>query len=233
MFSFSLTLAIAPAILLAIYFYKKDPRPEPKKMIVLAFILGFVVVIILFILFSIIDLDSIEKSKNPWVRAFLKSFVTASFIEELFKFLVFAIFIFNSKYFDEISDGIIYMAIISLGFACLENIIYSFDDIITGFIRAFTAVPGHALWSGIMGYYFGLAKFSKHKVSLILVGLFIGILYHGLYDFVIFASIEKELANDYFWMSFLIVPLLIIGFFHIHRLLKKAKKMDDMNISSI
>jgi protease PrsW len=220
----SIALAVAPAILLTIYFYKKDSlKPEPKKMIVFAFLAGIASTIPAII--AGMWLNFLENTPNAWAGVFVQSFITAALVEELSKFLLFRLFIYGNKNFDEITDGIVYMAIISLGFACFENILYSAGDLSTGIIRAVTAVPGHAFWSGIMGYYFALAKRKgKGSGSLIIKGLGLGILYHGLYDFVLFAGINPGLEGDWSWLSFCIFPILILCAVHLHRLLKKARE---------
>ena len=164
------------------------------------------------------------------MAAFMEAFITAALVEEVSKMAVLVLFIFMNKYFDEITDGIIYMAIISLNFTCFENVLYSTGNLLTGFIRAFTAVPGHAIWSGIMGYYIGLARMEKNrKTSLFIQGLFGGVLYHGIYDFVLFAGIKEELTTHYSWFVFLIFPILIIGAIHLKALLKKALSQDKEN----
>jgi RsiW-degrading membrane proteinase PrsW (M82 family) len=222
----SVVLAIVPALLLVWYFYCRDSlRKEPKGMIFFAFFLG-IVSILPAIIFAL-ALGFLETMKNPWLLAFIEAFITAALVEEISKMAMLRIFIFNNKNFDEITDGIIYMAIISLGFACFENIFYSVNDITTALVRAFTAVPGHALWSGVMGYYVGLGKMQKNKKSsLFLKGLALGIFYHGAYDFVLFAGTKDELASEFFWLVFLIFPILIICAIHLHRLLRKALKQD-------
>ncbi|MBN2442101.1 MAG: PrsW family intramembrane metalloprotease [Spirochaetales bacterium] len=225
----SIGLAILPALLLILYFYRKDKlKKEPKGMIIKAFFLG-----VLSIVPAVavgLGLTYVLKSDNPWISVFIQSFIIAGLIEELSKYFVFRIGIYKNKHFDEIVDGIVYMAIISLGFACLENIMYSAGDITTGILRAFTAVPGHAIWSGIMGFYFGLALTNKEKqTSLFLRGIFWGVLYHGGYDFVLFAGIDPVLRESYSWLVFLIFPILIVGAIHVNVLIKKALKLDGEN----
>jgi len=53
-------------------------------------------------------------------------------------------------------------------------------------LRAFTAVPAHAIFAIIMGYFMGKAKFSSHRVFNNLMGLFLAIVFHGAYDFFLF-----------------------------------------------
>jgi len=224
----SFVLAVLPAILLVLYFQKKDSlKPEPPHMLWGAFGLGAISVIPAVIIGLIFE--SLEYSENIWISLFMQSFVTAALFEEVSKFAVFRIVIYKNKHFDEVTDGIIYMAIVSLGFACFENVMYSVDDIFTGLLRAFTAVPGHAIWSGIMGYYIGRARFSKQsEFGLIFAGLFLGILYHGAYDFVLFTGTNEALSEDYSLIALLIIPILILGVIHLHILLKKSKAIDKV-----
>ena len=89
------------------------------------------------------------------------AFVVAGFTEELMKYLAFYFFFWQERNFNEKFDGIIYAVYISLGFAAVENILYVFSGGMgVGFVRAFTAVPAHALFGISMGYYFGLARFD-------------------------------------------------------------------------
>lgn len=229
----NLLIAVAPAILLVMYFYRKDSlKKEPKRLIVFTFFMGCVSVIPAVVMGLLLQFTEIFP--NPWISSFAQAFITASFVEELAKLLILRIFIFNNKNFDEIMDGIVYMAILSLGFACLENVLYSIDNIAVGLLRAFTAVPGHAIWSGLIGYYVGLAKYKKMNVSsksstfkFFGIGLVIGIIYHGVYDFVLFTGSHAELTDEYGWLVFLIVPVLIGGALHLRMLIKKAKKRDQ------
>ena len=67
-------------------------------------------------------------------------------------------------------DGIVYGVTVSLGFATLENIYYVFagfdDPLGVAYLRAFSAVPAHALFGVFMGYYFMKYSFIKRKNSL-------------------------------------------------------------------
>ena len=59
-----------------------------------------------------------------------------------------------------------------MGFATLENVLYVYNyGFSTGVLRAFTAVPAHATFAILMGYFMGKAKFSKNRIQLNLLGL--------------------------------------------------------------
>ena len=71
----------------------------------------------------------------------------------------------------------------------IENVLYVFQyGISTGITRAFTAVPAHATFGILMGYFMGKAKFSKNKMKFNLIGLLIATFFHGAYDFFLFIN---------------------------------------------
>jgi RsiW-degrading membrane proteinase PrsW (M82 family) len=125
------------------------------------------------------------KATNPFVMAGLEGFIAAALPEELFKFLVVWLYCSRHKAFDEPMDGLVYGATASLGFAALENLIYTTTTtsmwVVVG--RAVTAVPLHACLGAIMGYYVARAKFGRGGFGGMLYGLFVAYVLHGLYDF--------------------------------------------------
>ena len=91
--------------------------------------------------------------------------------------------------FNEPFDGIVYAVMVSMGFAALENILYTFQyGFGVGVTRAFTAVPAHATFVIIMGYFMGKAKFSNNRIKFNLLGLLFATLFHGSYDFFLFIN---------------------------------------------
>jgi RsiW-degrading membrane proteinase PrsW (M82 family) len=74
---------------------------------------------------------------------------------------------------------------VSMGFATVENILYVYEGgLSTAWLRMFTAVPMHAVFAIVMGYYLGIQKYFGTKGSAIM-GLLYATLLHGLYDFVL------------------------------------------------
>jgi len=115
------------------------------------------------------------------------AFMAVAFSEEASKFIALRWFAYPKKEFDEPFDGITYSVMISMGFATIENCLYLYNDqgFSTGIHRMFTAVPGHASFAVVMGYYVGLSKFS-HKNYPQWIGLLAAIVLHGLYDACLF-----------------------------------------------
>ncbi len=74
-----------------------------------------------------------------------------------------------------------------MGFASIENVVYllqSNDPVTLGLLRMFTAIPAHATFGILMGYFAGLARFNPAKKGTYLaLGLLAGVVFHGSYDF--------------------------------------------------
>lgn len=133
-------------------------------------------------------------------------FIVVAFSEELVKIGMLLAYPFPHPFFNEPMDGIVYSMMIGMGFAVVENIIYASNyGMETILVRAFTAVPAHAIFAVFMGYFIGLAKFhAASKWRLIGFGFAIAIFIHGVYDFFI-------LQQYYDWLMGLGLITIIIG----------------------
>ena len=185
----SLPAAIIPAWLLMRYFINSDRFPEPEAIIRKTFLYGVAIVIpvLLFALpISVFENSPVIKS-SAFNAAVFSAFVTAAIPEEFFKFIVLKYYCAKQKEFDEPMDGIVYGVVASLGFATLENILYVINGGLgVAIMRAFTAVPAHAAFGAIMGYYFSKTHFQSKKVSFLSMALIFPTILHGLYDFFLF-----------------------------------------------
>jgi len=180
--------AIVPVFIIIVYIYVKDKyEKEPKRLLLGNFALGAVVsVLITTILYIIIDrlfpLDSASIFQQ-----FIKAFVVVALVEEFSKYVIVRYVAQPNKAFNEPFDGNIYAVMVSMGFAATENIMYVMDGGLgVALLRAFTAVPAHATFAILMGYYMGKAKFSTNRFTLNLTGLLLAVLFHGAYDFFLF-----------------------------------------------
>ena len=194
-------LTIIIVFMILLYTYKKDYiEKEPKKKIILLFLLGFVSLILSKYILSIFltffpDISEEVNNPNTFVQIVI-SFGEIGFIEELSKWILLMIFIWKSKDFNYVYDAIVYSVCIALGFALLENIIYIINYENNALIfRLFFTIPVHATFGVISGFYIGKAKvFSKKKVENnitynLFLNLFIPIIMHGLYDFILVKGI--------------------------------------------
>ncbi len=79
-------------------------------------------------------------------------------------------------------DGIIYAAAAAIGFSVVENVLYiaSFGMSIAPPLRATISTLAHIAFSGLGGYYLGLAKFSTPAGPLIARALAVAAFYMAL-----------------------------------------------------
>lgn len=181
--------ALAPISVIIFYIYLKDKyEKEPRRLLIISFILGAIVsVIITLILYSAFNIVIPLNDKYSVWEQFKQAFFVVGFSEELSKYLIVLFFAQRHKEFNEPFDGIVYAVMVSMGFAATENVMYVWNGgAATALVRAFTAVPAHATFGILMGYFMGKAKFSTKRIPLNLAGLGLAILFHGAYDFFLF-----------------------------------------------
>lgn len=186
-----LLLAIAPITIVLIYIYSKDKfEKEPIGFLTKNFILGALVSVLITAILSAVlgGLFPLTDAKSIW-QQFIQAFIVVALVEEFSKYVIVKFYAQKNKEFNEPFDGIVYAVVVSMGFAALENVLYVFQyGVATGITRAFTAVPAHAVFGILMGYFMGKAKFSNSKVFLNFTGLLLATLFHGAYDFFLFIN---------------------------------------------
>ncbi len=186
-----LLLAIAPITIVLFYIYIKDKfEKEPIKILTKSFFLGATVSVLITAVLSAVlgNLLPVTDVKNIG-QQFVQAFIVVALVEEFSKYVIVKLYAQKNKEFNESFDGIVYAVFVSMGFAALENVLYVFQyGVATGVTRAFTAVPAHAVFGVLMGYFMGKAKFSKNKFILNITGLLLATIFHGAYDFFLFIS---------------------------------------------
>ncbi|PTX60655.1 RsiW-degrading membrane proteinase PrsW (M82 family) [Kordia periserrulae] len=186
-----LLLSIAPALLIIFYIYYSDKYDkEPRHLLVICFLLGAIGSILISTGTNAVVSEYYPELKlKVWWIQFCKAFFVVALVEEFSKYIFVRYFAQRHREFDEPYDGIMYAIMVSMGFAVTENLAYVFQGgIETAIYRAFTAVPAHATFGIIMGYYMGKAKFSRNRVKYNLLGLGLATIFHGTYDFFLFIN---------------------------------------------
>jgi len=214
-----LVSAIVPVFLIIFYVYLKDKYDrEPKRLLLLHFILGaFVSILITTVLYTSIGFF-VEFDRNSIIQQFIYAFFVVALFEEFSKYVIVRFIAQPNKKFDEPFDGIIYAVMVSMGFAATENILYVFNGGLgVALIRAFTALPAHATFGILMGFYMGKAKFSSHRIRFNLTGLLLAILFHGAYDFFLFIDFIPGI-----WIGAFIS--LLVGVILAHKAMKIHQK---------
>ncbi|MCB0587906.1 MAG: PrsW family intramembrane metalloprotease [Phaeodactylibacter sp.] len=204
--TFVFALAIVPGMAICWYIYRMDKyEKESRLQLAVTFALGMAIT------YPVLKIEA-WASHSGWAGSstlgatFVSSFIVVALTEELAKYLAIMGYPYSRPFFNEPMDGIVYAVMISMGFATLENVLYAGRfGFQTTLLRAFTAVPAHACFAIIMGYFVGRSKFALSTASksrLLALGLAVPIGVHGVYDFFILQEYYEELV---------LLALLILG----------------------
>ena len=207
-----LLLAVLPAVILIGYIYRKDRiEKEPAPLLWGLFFWGALTVVSAMVIGWLGEAfleDLVDQDDIFWLV--IDNFLLTALVEEGGKYIVLKKRTWNSPHFNYIFDGIVYAVVVSLGFACLENILYVMDsDIGTAIMRGVFSVPGHAIDGVFMGCSYGLAKRydclhdKRGRGRHLRRALWIPVLIHGFYDFCL--STEDEL----FLLIFLVFEIVV------------------------
>ncbi len=219
-------LAIGPAIAVMAYVYSRDKNErEPVGVLLVSFFWGCFSVVPAIILESILPPFLPANMEGNTLSIAIYAFAIIAFSEEFSKFIFLRYYSYKKRSFNEPFDGIIYAIMVGMGFATIENLLYIFGADTPGAsfgvagVRAISAVPAHATFAAIMGYYVGLAKFSrKNEKRLFWQGILLATFFHGLYDFFLFQNLSIGLYIG-------AIISLIVGI----RFSMKAMKLHKMN----
>jgi RsiW-degrading membrane proteinase PrsW (M82 family) len=204
-------LGLAPGLLWLWFFRRKDDfEPEPRIMVLRVFALGGLAA--LGILAIGPSLNQLLPREPGILREIVDNFALVAFPEEVAKALAFVVGAYFSRELDEPLDGIVYGIAAGLGFASVENVVYliRLDQPSIIVLRSFTATLGHVTASGLLGYSFGLARFTRgsRRWWLPLGGLAVAVWLHGLYDWLL------TIGRGATWLALLVLlpfGLLMLG----------------------
>ncbi len=165
------------------------------------------------------------------------AFAVAAAVEEACKISVIYWVVWKRPEFDERMDGIVYGSRAGFGFALVENVKYLWlTDTLSGqlqtwMMRAVLAVPGHALWSGMIGALAARRRFDRKGLGLF-GGYLLAVAFHGAYDMVAFMQMPLHLEGHSI-LELMVLPALalltIIAFFTVRAMAKSALRLDDVD----
>ena len=192
---FPITLALAPGLAIMIFIYWKDKfDKEPKRLLGFSFLLGAISIIPAIIL-EMIFMNYAESIPIYLLSNAVKAVLVVGLAEEGSKYIMVRYFLYPRNAFNEPFDGITYCVMVSMGFATVENVMYVMDGgMTTALLRMVTAVPAHATFGIVMGYYLGLKKFDSGNNGYAFKALGFAALLHGAYDFFLFINYYPGMA---------------------------------------
>ncbi|MDP6652194.1 MAG: PrsW family intramembrane metalloprotease, partial [Gammaproteobacteria bacterium] len=188
----SLLACAIPGVLFALLFYRSDRyEREPIHFLVLVFLWGMVPSVLLN---ELINPQLIRTL--AWLSRDTVNTLVAPGLEELLKAMaIAAIFLLARQEFDGVLDGMVYGAMVGLGFATAENYIYYIDALQNRgwyalfelfVLRGMLFGLSHAMYSGIAGAGFGLARHAIgvwKDTGYIVGGMLVAYVLHSLHNF--------------------------------------------------
>lgn len=170
-------------------------EPEPPWLLATAFLWGASIAVFFAMIFNGINEGIIAAFTGAAQASVLMPVLSAPLIEELAKgSALLLLFVWKRDEFDNVTDGILYAAMVGLGFAMTENIHYygmaaiGKEQVGAGavfFLRGVLGPFSHPLFTSMTGIGFGMARESDHKSVKFfapLLGLTGAILLHGIWN---------------------------------------------------
>ena len=239
---------LLPSAIWLLFYLRKDAHPESNVMILKIFFYGMVAALIAAVVeiqaFGILEFF-VGAKVQTFLIFLLSEFILIALVEEVCKFLIVKEKVVGHSEFDEPVDTMIYMIIVALGFAAFENFLVlsslffplltkpAIGDIaLVSSLRFLGATFLHALCSGLIGYFLALSFFeTKKRLILIIKGLGIAVLLHGLFNISIIlierGAIEQNSLLFISAIAFLIILLSSLAIF-VSRGFRKLKKLKSV-----
>lgn len=203
---------IPTLILVGFVLYSDRKNKEPVKNIIICLLSGIL---------SVALSGYLEQLVMPYIANNTILTYIFAFIEEISKMAIFFLFVFDNKYYDDIYDGLVYMMLIALSFAGLENVMYAFSEstiqesISLSIMRDITTIPLHVICGIIIGYFLSLSSFSKNKEKKyvnILVALLLSGALHGTFNSLmnLLGNLNINYNNSLQVILFEALPLILI-----------------------
>ena len=191
-------VSLTTAFNLIIIWWLDRFEKEPIWLLLLVFVWGCVPSIILSLIFEIVMGIPVGMAVGyGYAGTLFNVAVVAPIVEESAKALALLIvFLVLRNEFDDILDGIIYGAVVGLGFAFTEDLFYLFGLLSTGgivgmgfvfILRIFVFGLNHAFFASITGIGLGLARLTKwyFGIPLAFLGLLGAITLHGMHNLLV------------------------------------------------
>jgi protease PrsW len=187
--------AVAPALLFLWLVVAADSRPEPPRVVWIAFGLTAALAIPVGLVEAWLQAH-VHFTANPTLAPFEKALVLAGMPEEILKISIIAAVALRTRYFDEPMDGVVYGTAVGLGFATIENVLYVLSAK-TGWesvaiMRALLSVPFHGALGAIAGAYIARARFTGvlgahrnehlHRFRMFASAYLVPIVMHSVFD---------------------------------------------------
>jgi RsiW-degrading membrane proteinase PrsW (M82 family) len=216
----ALLIGSIPSLVWLLFWLQEDKdEPEPRGLIATAFISGMLAVLLVL---------PIQKFIMQFVTQSQYLLIAWASAEEIIKFVLLIIIIKPTGYIDEPIDFAIYMIIIALGFAALENTLYIIKPLLvkdstvvflTGNLRFMGSTLLHVTASGLIGMTIGLSFYQNKFIQFMsaLFGICLAILLHSTFNLFIMKG-EGETTLQIFIFLWVVTVITILIFEKLRRM---------------
>jgi RsiW-degrading membrane proteinase PrsW (M82 family) len=203
---------VLPSLIWLWFWLREDSHPEPKWLIFVTFLGGFLAVIV-----SIFG----EKFVGDFNFSENVKYTLWAGVEELAKLIAVGVIALNSEYNDEPIDAMIYCITVALGFAALENAFFLFQpimggnylqSIVTGNLRFIGATLVHVVSSASIGFALGYVFYKNYfaKVLALIFGLVTAIALHSAFNLSIINGTMSDTLRAFAWIWGAVVLLIVL-----------------------
>ncbi|HVF44679.1 MAG TPA: PrsW family intramembrane metalloprotease [Pyrinomonadaceae bacterium] len=164
-------------------------EPEPPWMLAMAFFWGALVAVFFAIIINSLGVLVVRSLSGEGAARLFGMVFSAPVVEESAKALVLVVlFFWRRDEFDGVTDGIVYAAMVGLGFAMTENVKYYGEAVLEHnavgvfIVRGLFSPFAHPLFTGMTGVGLGLAAQSDRKsvkFAAPVVGFVAAMLFHA------------------------------------------------------
>ena len=222
----SLLAAAVPVVFYVWLIYWVDRyEKEPWWLLAAAFLWGAIPAALLALVLNTAFSLPLYMLFNPGPAELLSSSLFAPIIEEMAKGLILLlIFVLWRDELDSPLDGLIYGAVVGMGFSMIENVLYYHSAFIEGgqaawnstvIIRGIVFGLSHAFYTSLTGLGIALARLSPSRAARILapvLGLGAAIFFHSLHNVTMFGGTALTLLAGltFDWGGVLLTAVIIV-----------------------
>lgn len=197
---YAVLIGFLPVLIWLVFWLFEDAkRPEPRHLIIRAFIAGMITVALVL---------PLQKLAMGYLEPGFWLILVWAAIEEILKLFVAFIAVLRHRAVNEPLDIPIYLITIALGFAALENVLFLIEPLtngnilgglITGNLRFVGATLIHTLSSAVIGGFLAFAFFKELPKKLLYgaFGIILAVTLHTIFNFSIINT-----SADYLLMVF-------------------------------
>ena len=249
-FLYAILGGLIPALIWLFFWLREDTHPEPKRLLVKAFLAGAIAIpFALFaesafycinsFLFLLPNESTFCAIAHPPLAVFaiaadLLLIIAFAGAEEYVKYKSAKTLVLKGRDFDEPVDAMIYLITASLGFAAFENMLFLlpafstsiFEGLVVGNLRFLGATLLHAVSSGIVGYMIALSFYTpERQKNYTRWGLLFATILHAIFNVVVMTeNISENGISQSLGILVLTGIVLILAFDHVKKLRRFSRQ---------